>query len=315
MRLFRWLFAALLPVLTLAADAAPQRAPYVSLTRQFAAFADETAGLPDAERVSRFRAEFGALFPGFYRPRNGLSDADYDARLTSALRRFPEARPDYERVEREFPAAYAAGMRKFRGRFPDFRPTLPVYLLHSLGEMDGGTRTFGGRKHLIFGADVIARVHGPKSLEPFLDHELFHIENGRSFVDCEPVWCSLWSEGLATYAAWVMNPGTTDRQLLLELPRPIRPAVEADWRRAFCLIHRKRNSEAEADFRLFFTGAAAPEGLPPRYGYYVGLRVLKRIGRSHSLARLARLDQQAARRLLEAEMTRMAAEAGGCSSA
>jgi hypothetical protein len=313
MRLFALLGAALFALVALRADAAGPAGPgLVSLTRQFADFADATRLLPEAERVRRFRAEFGRLFPGFYTPRNGLSDAEYDARLVRALQRFPERRADYERVEREFPAAYAAGMRKFRARFPDFRPASSVYLLHSLGEMDGGTRTIGGRNYLIFGADVIARVHGPKTFEPFLDHELFHVQNGRSFADCEPLWCSLWTEGLATYAAWVMNPGATDRQLLLELPRPMRPEVEADWRRAFCLIHARRNSEAPADYRMFFTGAAAPDGLPPRYGYYVGLKLMKRSGRGHDLARLARLDQLAARRLLEAELARTAAEAGGC---
>jgi hypothetical protein len=112
-----------------------------------------------------------------------------------------------------------------------------------------------------------------------------------------------------------MNPGATDRQLLLELPRPMRPAVEADWKHAFCLIYAKRNSEAAEDFRLFFTGAAAPVGLPPRYGYYIGLRIMKRIGRGHSLADLARLDQPKARRLLETELQRLATEAGGCASA
>ena len=64
--------------------------------------------------------------------------------------KFPELRPRYEQTQREFPAAFEAGIQHFRKAFPGFTPNIPVYLLHSLGEMDGGIRELGGKNYLIF---------------------------------------------------------------------------------------------------------------------------------------------------------------------
>ena len=56
---------------------------------------------------------------------------------------------------------------RFGRAFPDYRPTMPTYLLHSLGEMDGGTRDLGGSIALLFGADMIARYHDAASIGPY----------------------------------------------------------------------------------------------------------------------------------------------------
>src|SRR6187455_2405540 len=133
---------------------------------------------------------------------------------------------------------------------------MPVYLLHSLGEMDGGIREFGGKNYLIFGADVIARMHDAHTLTPFLDHELFHVEHVRYFPECGAVWCALWIEGLATYAAKVMNPGADDQQLLLTSPEPIRAAVDARWPAALCFTRKKLFSGESADMEALFVGGA-----------------------------------------------------------
>ena len=167
--------------------------PYTDLTTQFTRFADETAGMEEAARVVAFHTRMDALLPGFYAPRFGLTATEYDANIARALKGFAVLRPKYEQVQRDFPAAFDAGIQHFRREFPGFTPTVPVYLLHSVGEMDGGTRELNGKTYLIFGADVIARIHDARDLTPFLDHELFHVENGKYFSDCEQVWCPLWA--------------------------------------------------------------------------------------------------------------------------
>ena len=83
---------------------------------------------------------------------------------------------------------------------------------------DGGSDYVGGQKVMLFGADVIAKIHNDESLQPFLEHELFHLEHARHFADCDQLWCPLWQEGLATYAASAMTPGASDHQLLLDQP-------------------------------------------------------------------------------------------------
>jgi len=297
---------------TVSVGGSREASSYISLTRQFAEFSDRNAGSADAEKVAKFKAEIGPLFPGFYEPRNGATVERYDAQLLRALNGFPALRADYERAEREFPAAYAAGLRHFRTFFPGFKPRLPVYFLHSLGEMDGGTRTIGGRDYMIFGADVIARIHGDGTIGPFLDHELFHVEHGAYFSECEKIWCSLWVEGLATYAAGQMNPGADDHALMLDQPQPIRPAVDADWRGALCLTVARLDSSDQDISAAFFSGGDRKQAYPARFGYYVGYRLAQRAAAGRDLATLAHLSNAQARPIVDAALAEMVAEAGGC---
>lgn len=144
--------------------------------------------------------------------------------MADALDGFPALRTRYRQVEQSFPEAFATATLLFGQRFQGFPPPpLPIRFVHSLGRMDGGTRTLGGRSYMIFGADVIARLHDDGTIGPFLDHELFHVENGRWFGDCDPdttLWCTRWQEGTAVYNASAMNPGATDHMLMLDNPGP-----------------------------------------------------------------------------------------------
>ena len=248
-RILRWVAAtvAISLLLSFPALAGIQSARYIDLTENFARFVDDTASMQEVARIALFRKQMDALLPGFYEPRFGATPEQYDARIGRALRSFAEIRPAYGNVQRDFPAAFAAGIRHFRKEFPRFTPNVPVYLLHSLDEMDGGTRDLGGHTYLIFGADVIAQIHEARDLTPFLDHELFHVENQKYFPECAQVWCLLWTEGLATYAAKVMNPGADDRQLLLTTPKPIRADVDAKWPEALCFTRGKLESSNPAD--------------------------------------------------------------------
>jgi len=285
---------------------------YVDLTGHFSSFVDKTAGMEDAARVAAFHTQMDALLPGFYAPRFGATPERYDAHIGRALKEFAELRPKYELVQQEFPAAFEVGIQHFRRAFPGFTPNVPVYLLHSVGEMDGGTRELNGKTYLIFGADMIARIHDAATLTPFLDHELFHVEHGKSFSECPQVWCALWAEGLATYAAKAMNPGADDRQLLLTVPKPIRAAVDATWPKAACFARAKLDSSADIDVSAMFSGGADAGEFPERFGYYVGLRVAEEAGRKYSLPELAKLPPERAKAVLTAGLDRLIKKAGGC---
>jgi len=263
--------------------------------------------MPEAERVKLFRARFDALFPGFYEPRNGLNDAQYDIRVAKALHEYPALRDKYRSAAAAFSRAYREGIGHFRVAFPDFHPTVPIYLVHSLGEMDGGGRTLRGREVMVFGADVIARIHDTKTIGPFFDHELFHIYHGQYFADCGALWCSLWIEGLAVYAASRMNPGVDDSGLLLTQPRPIRPEVEPRFGEAICFARGKFASKDDTDIRAFFMGGSgAATGWPPRFGYYLGYRLAQTIGADHDLAALAKMPPEKVEPLLQEAMAKLA---------
>ena len=63
-------------------------AQFTSYAAAFTTFVDETATMPEKERVRLFRARFNELFHGFYQP-NGRTEARYDASVAAALRDFP----------------------------------------------------------------------------------------------------------------------------------------------------------------------------------------------------------------------------------
>lgn len=305
----RWNVCAFLAA-ALALSAASRAAPYevVDLATPYASFWDETRELPAAERVAAFKARFNTLLPGFFTAgRVGwVTDEQYDAVIAHSLEKFPSIRERYTATTRDFAALLSPAYESFVKGFPDLRPIGPIYIVHSLGEFDGGTRQVSGVTRLMFGADVIAQLHDFPDERPFFHHELFHVYHAQFFQECEQVWCALWSEGLATFAAKRLDPGATDAELLLSSPRPIRPEVERNPKAAICETVKRLDSKETADYGSLFSGGPALEGLPPRVGYFVGYRVAEEAARGRSLSELAHLDNPAARAVVDAALARLA---------
>jgi hypothetical protein len=283
----------------------------VDLTPAFAAAAERTAALPDAERVAAFDAELAPLLPGFYDPARFETPAAQDryrARLIRTLNAFPAQRPQIEDISVRFAGMFAPAVASFEARFGPMRGYPPVYLVHSLGEFDGGTRDLPGGTRLLFGADVIARIHtGDHAIQPFFHHELFHILHQRSFKGCDQIWCGLWTEGLAVYVAAELNPTATDEALLLTLPEPIRPAVEEDRAAAVCAVAARLDSTEPKDYAALFSFERLRPSLPPRFGYYVGYLTARELAKTRSLDDLAHLDVDHARPLVAAALHSLAA--------
>ena len=279
----------------------------IDYTDDFARIHDRDASLADAERVKRFKAEFARLLPGFYsHERAGAPVEKYDAFLLNAIKRFPERRAGIARVSAQFRGLLAPAQTSFEAEFGPMTGFPPVLLIHSLGEFDGGTRSLTGGTRLMFGADMIDEIYKTTPIQPFFHHELFHLLHHRTF-DCELIWCSLWTEGLATYVAAQLNPGASDAALLLTWPEPLRPAVEARWSDAICYVRVRLTSQESKDFRALFSGGKLDEGtpLPSRFGDYVGYLVAQDLGQTRSLKQLASLSPEQARPLIEASLAKM----------
>lgn len=301
-------FAALAVILAIvgpARAASPDELELVDLTPAFSSAWDATSALGDEERPAAFRARMAQSHPGFY-PREAAASARYDQRLLRALKAYPEARAGIAGVSRNFDAMFRPAIASFEARFGQMRGYPPVYLLHSLGEFDGGTREIGGRTLLLFGADMIVRYHAGDDLRPFFHHELFHLMHQRTFKDCPQAWCSLWTEGLAVYVAASLNPKATDSELLLVQPEPIRAAVERDRKAAVCAVVQRLDSTAEVDQQALFSFGRLAADLPPRFGYYVGYLAAAEAGKHRSLSELAKLDNAAVRPLLERSLRSLA---------
>ncbi len=305
------LLAAGLALLALGCASVPQQRSssleLVDLTDEFARIHDRDAALPDAARAARFRAEFATILPGFYdAARVGAPPEKYDEYLIKALKDYPEQRAAIERASREFAALLAPAERSFEAEFGPLTGYPPVYLVHSLGEFDGGTRDLPQGSRLMFGADVIARLYQATPIQPFFHHELFHLMHGRTFTGCEGLWCGLWTEGLAVHVAAQLNPGASDAALLLHLPVPLRPAVERDRAFAVCAVAERLDSSKGEDWKGLFSNGQIDPKLPGRFGYYVGYLVAQDLGRTRSLKQLAALSPAELRPLMDQALSRLA---------
>lgn len=260
----------------------------IDLTDDYSALYARTMAFDSTERVRAFEDEIAPLFPEFYgRARFPETTAErYDARIARSFERFAEIQAPYHQVAASFRGSLEPALTSFVSVMPDLAPIGEVYLLHSLGEMDGGTRAFNGHTYLIFGADVIARVHPQGSEQPFLHHELFHVYHRQNVHEkCETVWCALWWEGAAVLAAHELNPEASDAQLLLTQPEPIRAAVDEHLAEAICAVQARLDSRDDADYGALFSNRRLSETLPPRFGYYVGYLVAREARRSPRLCR------------------------------
>ncbi|HEY9553442.1 hypothetical protein [Allosphingosinicella sp.] len=277
---------------------------FVDLTDDFAKEWERTASMEDAVRVATFKAYFDALMPGFYAHErlNHATPERLDKRLLKAFQAYPEHRVGIEEVSGRFSDMITPALASFEAEFGPMRRYPPVYLVHSLGEFDGGTRSLLNGNFLLFGADVIARLHLDHDIQPFFHHELFHFYHARSFPECGTVWCGLWTEGLAAYVASELNPGATDAELLLTQPEPIRAAVDANRREAVCETLARLDSTQDADMQALFSFERLNETLPPRFGYYVGYLVAAEAGKTRSLQQLATLGHDEVRPLVEARL-------------
>lgn len=276
----------------------------IDLTGQFDRFAMATEDMPDGQRIRAFEKQIGPIAGGFYaRDRN---PDGYDFRVLVQLKTYPQRRDATLSVSRRFNELFSPARHNFEAFFGPVTSRQPVFLLDSMGELDGGTRELDGGSTLLFGADVIAEVHGGKDMTAFFYHELFHLYRQSKVTDCAAVWCSLWEEGLATYVSKRLDPAADDDELILNLPEPIRPAVEANRGRAVCEVVRRLDSSTEKDFSALFQGDDRLPGFPSRMGYYVGYLVAADAGRTHGLHRLADMSFVEARPLIDAALSRMA---------
>lgn len=288
---------------------APPRYHLTDLSGAYEDFFDRTTAMAPDARVAAFKTEMATVFPGFYDAARvpGLEPSRYDGLIASSFTEFPSLRAKYDRARTGFRTMLDPALASFTRTFPDFHDIGDILLVHSVGEMDGGTRTINGKTYLVFGADMIAKLYEPGTERAFFDHELFHVYHGQFFTDCDAIWCSLWQEGLATYVAATLNPGASDAEIGLTMPAPIRPAVDANLTAAVCAVKTRLNSESPDDYRPLFFGNAHLDGLPARAGYYVGYLMIQEAAKTHSLQELAHMDHAAARPVLDAALANVAA--------
>jgi hypothetical protein len=294
MHLLSFVLAAAVSTSALAADTGEKPRLHNSATA-FTAFWDANKDKPAIEQVAAFKDQVAPVFPGFYttaRFKGEFTQAQYDARIEGAIKEFPTIRASYVKKAQEFGSELPKYIATFKVAFPDLQLPEDIYVLHSLGEMDGGFRNIDGKSQFIFGVDAMAKFHGNGNESAFFHHELFHLYHSQVMTGCGDagIWRSLWAEGLAVHVAKVLNPEANEQELSLDIPDGMAAQTRAMLPEALDQLESVLDSTDDKAYAgLFFRRGEAGK-LPKRRGYYLGYLVAQQAGKTREIRELAKLN-------------------------
>lgn len=293
--------SALAAVLAASVCAAATPCSYRDYMPDYARFLASTKGVAPEARARNFLKLYAAAHPDFYWPQVFGDAAKQKKR--AILYFDPQHRPQFP----GFPALTDARVlalagtvgpqflieqKRFVQTFPDFSCDTTVEFAPSLMTFDGHPDTFGGKKYLLFGVDLIAMVHRPADMPAFFDHELFHLYHHQVLKGLEPkgddpCWWSMWVEGLATYVSQRMNP-ELDAQHVLWFPSDMVARMKTEAPRGARLVLADIDKTG-GDADRWFSAGQSVAGLPERAGYYYGYLFANSIGAGTPLPALARM--------------------------
>jgi hypothetical protein len=311
MRLLPFLLAAAISTSALAADPA-ERPRLHNSTTVFTEFWDANKDKAASEQVAAFKAQVAPAFPGFYKAerfKSFLTPAQYDERIEKAIKEFPTIRAVYTAKAQQFSTELPKYTETFKAAFPDFQPPEDIYVVHSLSEMDGGFRTIDGKATMIFGVDSMARIHGDNNESAFFHHELFHAYHAPYVKACDGagIWSNLWVEGLATYVSHALNPGATEREMMIDLPDNMAARTRAMLPQALAHVESVLDKNDDTTYENLFLLRGKGE-LPKRSGYYLGYLIAQDAAKTHGLQQMAKMECGQVKELVHATVKRMRAE-------
>ncbi|MBY0471561.1 hypothetical protein K2X30_10380 [bacterium] len=296
-----WLLTTAILVLGCAsAQKAPPEAPLKNteihnFALDFIRYWEKVEKLPVEEQVRLLKADFFPKFPEFYADkieRWKKAGKNPDEEMAKQLSEFPAAKKDFVKKTKAIQASLKKGIEFFSKKFPDFNRGFRIYVTHSFGDMDGGTRQIDGKTYFIFGVDLMVKNHkGYTSEVPFFHHELFHMYHRQFLPEERVIWNSLWAEGLATYAAKKLNPNATMKDLILDLPEGMIPKIKKDLAFHWSDLASKLTSRDADDHKSYFRLSSENKKVVVRAGYYLGYLLAQEIGKTMSLSEMAQLDE------------------------
>lgn len=287
------------------------------------AFEARTATLAPGTRADLFIKEFMPRHPIFYG-----ADLFTEIAKTNKLHEYtqglfdpakPETIPGFPPLDQaRFHAVAAtietdfiASQAKLLKTFPDFKCQTEIEFGPSMLAFDGhGYEGDQKQMHLLFGVDTISLLHGPDDMSAFFTHELFHVYHRQVMAGRQPeenvVWWSLWEEGMATYMSKALNEPLTEQRSLGFPIDMVQQMAKPGMRKlaAQQMLAAFDNSE---DYATWFEGLKPKSVLPPRSGYYMGLKMMEELSRDHSLQELAHMAPADAKPLVKAFLQKEAA--------
>lgn len=248
-----------------------------------------------AQQVQAFRELFEVKDTDLF-GESGLGFKSNGALEAAILRSLAEARThpsDIRSTEDLLERTLPSHLNRFKAEFPDFRCDFPIYIMPSLGQLDGAGRVVDHRPVLLFGVDVIA--DHAQAMSILIDHELFHryhyqvAKFSDDNAEREVVWKSSWAEGLATYVSMVLNAPASMQDALF-VPKDLVKRARPMLGQLISELEPKLDQVDPVFFSRYFTYHGANATPPSRVGYYIGALAAQRMAKRYSLFQLAHLQ-------------------------
>jgi hypothetical protein len=286
------------------------RCRVVDLMPPFWRFWDAAKDQPQSAQLLLFDEMVVKEHPEVYRESVlGVGSNEPGPRIADFLRGAPANIAAMRKLSDSLEGDLPLYLSDFQKAFPDFACQNPIYLLVSLGAFDGGVRAVNGYPALLFGVDVIARVHPQDELGALFDHELFHMYHrqitGMGGGRGDPLYRALWEEGLATYVSGVLNPGVSE-SAILGRPEDLAARAKPHLPQIARELVQNMDSTSPDLYQTFFLGDSARKDIPPRSGYCVGLLIARELGQGHSLQQLAKMNGESLRSTIRRMLQKMA---------
>jgi hypothetical protein len=266
-----------------------------NIAPDFIEYWDRVKGKSQFDQLSFLESDFFPKFSHFYNykiekwKKAGRLPIE---ELSKALKEYPQIETEFKKKTNEISDNLNSAMDSFLKSVPDLNKNFDIYVTHSFGEMDGGTRKIGDKIYFVLGIDGMVKYHKDfKSEVPFLHHELFHIYHGQFLPDEQVLWIALWAEGLATYASEQLNPSASMTDLMLDVPEGIVSRIDKNLDYHWVDLTKKLTSTSNADYEAYFLMSSRDKKIVPRSGYYLGYLIAKEIGKTKSIPEMAQMKQ------------------------
>lgn len=268
---------------------------------EFVKFWEAAKDLPLDKQIEEFDRVVYPTFPEFYSHRFQRWAEIGKSKEEGLKKTFDEYRSMHSQFIQKtdlIGKEIESNLSTFLSRFPDLNTDFDIYIIHSLGEMDGGTRIIDGKFYFIFGIDGIIKYHNASTDIPFFHHELFHVYHWQYFKNEDKIWLSLWAEGLATYVSEVMNPGSSLKDIMLDIPVGLVDACEKDIEFLWADMGSYLDSNDEGAYERYFLLSSKDKRVPLRAGYYLGYLLAKDLAKNHTVDELVKMDTDQLRKLI-----------------
>lgn len=283
-----------------------------NLAPKFIEFWGTVQSRPIDEQLAELKKNFFPEFAQFYRYKIEKwkeVGKNPDKELKKQLAQYPEIEEQFIRKTKEITNKLDSTLESFVVAIPGLDRNFDVYITHSFGEMDGGSREIDGTTYFILGIDGMVNYHqGFVSETPFFHHELFHVYHSQYFPEEQVMWIALWAEGLATYASEKLNPKASFKDLLLDLPEGMVKRIENDIAFHWNDLKSKLKSTNEDDYESYFSVSSEETRIVTRAGYYLGYLLAKEIGKTKSLSEMAQMEINAILPTLEEKIEELCSE-------